>query len=43
MRFQEAILKKGAELKGTNYRLSDPGEESKGIDSYIGDILTQTC
>ena len=43
LRFQEAILKKGAELKGTNYRLSDPGEESKGIDSYIGDILTQTC
>ena len=38
LRFQEAILKKGAEIKGVNYRLSDPGEESKGIDGYIGEI-----
>jgi len=38
LRFQEAILKKGAELKGTDYRLSEPDEESKGIDGYIGDI-----
>ncbi len=38
LRFQEAILKKGAELKGTNYRLSEPDEESKGIDGYIGEI-----
>ncbi|MCM8823378.1 MAG: MjaI family restriction endonuclease [Candidatus Omnitrophica bacterium] len=38
LRFQEAILKKGAEIKGTNYRLSEPEEESKGIDGYIGDI-----
>lgn len=38
LRFQEAILKKGAEIKGTNYRFSEPGEESKGIDGYIGDI-----
>ncbi len=38
LRFQEAILKKGAELKGTNYRLAGSGEESKGIDGYIGDI-----
>ena len=37
LRFQEAILKKGAELKGTNYRLSSPAEESEGIDGYIGD------
>jgi hypothetical protein len=37
LRFQEAILKKGAEIKGTNYR-SRPDEESKGIDGYIGDI-----
>ncbi|MGQ9820119.1 MAG: MjaI family restriction endonuclease, partial [Candidatus Kapaibacteriales bacterium] len=35
LRFQEAILKKGAEIKGTNYRLSKPDEESKGIDGYI--------
>jgi len=38
LRFQEAILKKGADIKGTNYRLSEPGEESKGIDGYIGEI-----
>ncbi|MCI2425409.1 MjaI family restriction endonuclease [Candidatus Acetothermia bacterium] len=38
LRFQEAILKKGADIKKTNYRLSDPDEESKGIDGYIGDI-----
>ncbi|MEO0114340.1 MAG: MjaI family restriction endonuclease [candidate division WOR-3 bacterium] len=38
LRFHEAILKKGAEIKGTNYRLAEPDEESKGIDGYIGDI-----
>lgn len=38
LRFQEAILKKGAELKGTNYQLAESGEESKGIDGYIGNI-----
>jgi len=38
LRFQEAILKKGAKLKRTNYRLSKPNEESIGIDGYIGDI-----
>jgi len=38
LRFQEAILKKGAEIKGTDYRLSEPDEESKGIDGYIGNI-----
>lgn len=38
LRFQEAILKKGAEIKGTNYCLSEPDEESKGIDGYIGNI-----
>lgn len=38
LRFQEVILKKGAEIKGTNYRLAEPDEESKGIDGYIGDI-----
>ncbi|MEW6448498.1 MAG: MjaI family restriction endonuclease [Bacillota bacterium] len=36
LRFQEAILKRGAELKGTDYRLSSPVEESEGIDGYIG-------
>jgi len=38
LRFQEAVLKKGAEIKETSYRLSDPKEEAKGIDGYIGDI-----
>lgn len=38
LRFQEAILKKGAELKRTTYRSALPGDESKGIDGYIGDI-----
>lgn len=38
LRFQEAILRKGAEIMGTDYRLSNPDEESKGIDGYIGDI-----
>ncbi len=38
LRFQEAILKKGADIKGTSYRLSEPDEESKGIDGYIGKI-----
>jgi hypothetical protein len=38
LRFQEAILKKGAEIKRTSYRLAEPDEESKGIDGYIGNI-----
>jgi hypothetical protein len=38
MRFQEAILMKGAEIKGSGYSLSSPEEESQGIDGYIGDI-----
>ena len=38
LRFQEAILKKGAEIKGSIYRLSLPEDESKGIDGYIGSI-----
>ena len=38
LRFQEAILKKAAEIKGVDYRLSDFTEESKGIDGYIGNI-----
>lgn len=38
LRFQEAILKKGAEIKSTGYRLSNPDEEAKGIDGYIGSV-----
>lgn len=36
LRFQEAILKKGAGIKGTTYRMALPEDESKGIDGYIG-------
>lgn len=36
LRFQEAILKKGAEIKGTSYKLAEPADEAKGIDGYIG-------
>jgi len=38
LRFQEAILKRGAELKKTTYRFAEPDEEAKGIDGYIGNI-----
>jgi hypothetical protein len=38
LRFQEAIFKKGSEVKGVNYRLSESADESRGIDGYIGEI-----
>lgn len=38
LRCQEAILKKGAEIMGVGYRLSESEEESRGIDGYIGNI-----
>lgn len=38
LRFQEAVLKKGAEIKKVNYRLAERTDESKGIDGYLGDI-----
>lgn len=37
LRFQEAILRKVADIKKVEYRLSTPQEESKGIDGFIGD------
>ena len=37
LKFQEAILKRVAKMKKTNYRLSTPKEESKGIDGFIGE------
>jgi len=37
LKFQEAVLKKGAEIKSTTFRLADFTEEPKGIDGYIGD------
>ncbi len=38
LRFQEAILKRGAEMKGVDYRLADSVDESRGIDGYIGNV-----
>ncbi|MCK4614943.1 MAG: MjaI family restriction endonuclease [Thermoplasmata archaeon] len=38
LRFQEAILAKGAEIMGINYCISSPEEESQGIDGYYGEI-----
>lgn len=38
LKFQEAILSKSAKLLKTEYRLSIPEEESRGIDGYIGSI-----
>ncbi|MBI5598556.1 MAG: MjaI family restriction endonuclease [Deltaproteobacteria bacterium] len=38
LKFQEAILKKGAEIKKVGYRLSKNVDESKGIDGYLGDV-----
>lgn len=37
LRFQEAILKRLAELKGCDYRLAETYEESQGIDGFVGD------
>lgn len=38
LRFQEAILKKVADVKETTYRLASKEEERRGIDGYIGYI-----
>lgn len=38
LRFQEAVLKKIASIKNTNYRLANPQEEKQGIDGFVGDI-----
>jgi hypothetical protein len=37
-RFQEAILKKVAEMLNGQYRLATPEDEAKGIDGYINGI-----
>ena len=37
LKFQEAILKRLAEIKGCTYRLAEPHEESQGIDGFVGD------
>lgn len=38
LKFQEAILKKISKHLSKPYRLSNPKEEAKGIDGYIGKI-----
>ena len=37
LKFQEAILKKLAKIKGCDYRLAAPYEESQGIDGFVGE------
>ena len=37
LKFQEAILRKLAEIKGGNYRSAEPCEESQGIDGVVGE------
>ena len=36
LKFQKSILKRIADIKNENYRLSTSEEESQGIDGYIG-------
>ena len=38
LQFQEAILKKGSEIKGVGYKMSEKTDESQGIDGYLGNI-----
>jgi len=38
LRFQDAILKKLSDFYGLFYRASDPGDESRGIDGYLGSV-----
>ena len=38
LQFQEAILKKGSEIKGVGYKMSEKTDESQGIDGSLGDI-----
>ena len=37
LKVQEAILGKLAEIKGCNYHLAEPYEESQGIDGFVGE------
>lgn len=38
LRFQEAIFKKGADIKGVDYRMVTPDKEAKGVDGWIGEV-----
>lgn len=37
LKFQEAILKRLSKIKGCDYRLAEPYEESQGIDGFVGE------
>ena len=37
LKFQAAILGRLAEIKGCSYRLTEPDEESQGIDGFVGE------
>ena len=37
LKFQEAILRKLAEIKNCDHRLAEPDEESQGIDGFVGE------
>ncbi|MGB9878021.1 MAG: MjaI family restriction endonuclease, partial [bacterium] len=37
LKFQEAILRKGAEMMGVDWRFANPEEEAKGVDGFIGE------
>lgn len=37
LKFQEAILGRLSEIKGCDYRLAEPHEESQGIDGFVGE------
>ena len=38
LKFQEAILRRVAKMRKTDYRLSTALEEKRGIDGYVGEI-----
>ncbi len=38
LKFQQAILDKIARELNTSYRLSEPADETKGIDGYLGEL-----
>jgi hypothetical protein len=38
LQFQEAILKKAAEIKGVHYRMAERTGEREGVDGYLGNV-----
>lgn len=43
LKFQEAILKKAAEIKGADYRLAEKADESKGIERHRWSYRKNSC